>query len=236
MFHGEVVLCLCEVTLCTNGWRSLWETLLSSVWQKPNLSLHLFCPISICVWEEIWYLYNIFGKLLFWLHSLLTCSCFKRSEVTNRSHRKITSVAITRLLFFVFYNKAMFVHFFFSSSYSSQGCDDIFSNWIRQWVKTCFMARRFCVFVKLHLLYFARMLLLTQPLGTSLLFCLRKGKSEPSFVQPISNCVWAGIPLLYETMLLSAPSYTWMDMIMSSGCYYGCIATGGSDPWINKVF
>jgi len=219
------------------GFVSVWSYTLHKCLTQPLGNSSLFCltkaesepsfvlPHLICVWEEIWYLYNHFGKLLFTHLSLLTSSCFKRSEVTNRSHRKITFVAITRLLFFVFLTRqCLFISF--SSSYSSQGYDDILSNWIRQWVKTCFMARRSCVSVKLHLLYFARMSLLTQPLGISLLFCLRKGKSEPSFVQPISNWVWARMPLLYETMLQSAPCYTWMDMIMLSGCYYDCIATG----------
>ena len=44
--------------------------------------------------------------------------------------------------------------------------------------------------VKLHLLYYAQMLFLTQPLGTSSLFCLRKGESEPSFFQPhLKSCL-----------------------------------------------
>jgi len=54
-----------------------------------------------------------FETLLFSHLQLLTGPCFKRSEVTYRLHRKITSDAIKRLLFFVFDNKAMFGYFFF---------------------------------------------------------------------------------------------------------------------------
>lgn len=62
--------------------------------------------------------------------------------------------------------------------------EEMFPGEVR-WFRAC---------VKSHLLYFAQTLLLTQPLETSSVFCLRKGESEPSFLHPHLKLCKDGAP------------------------------------------